>query len=77
MSISTKMILSQVMELSDEDRASVAEQLLLSLTHPNPVLDEAWANEAEARIAAYERGEIEARSIHSLAQSRHEHIVST
>lgn len=63
MSNSAKVIIDQALELSAQERAIVAEQILLSLDRPDPALDQIWADEAEARIDAYERGEIKASSI--------------
>ena len=41
----------------------VAEQLLLSLDHPEREIDAVWASEAEARIDNYDRGNIEAAPV--------------
>ena len=54
-------ILEQVLALAPEERAKVAEFLYLSLDDgAGPPLSEAWAREIESRLAAYERGEVEA-----------------
>ncbi len=44
-------------------RAELAHRLIKSLDagEADPDADEAWANEIEARIAAYQRGEIKAQ----------------
>jgi hypothetical protein len=63
MSDSAKVIIDQALGLSAQERAIVAEQLLLSLDCPDPALDQIWSNEAEARIDAYEGGEIKATSV--------------
>ncbi len=60
---STKDIIDQAMALSAQERAVVVEQLLLSLDAPDPSLDRIWADEAEARLDAYERGELKAVSV--------------
>ncbi|HEX5677805.1 MAG TPA: addiction module protein [Alcanivorax sp.] len=60
---STKEIIDQAMALSAQERAVVVEQLLLSLDAPDPSLDRIWADEAEARLDAYERGELKAVSV--------------
>jgi hypothetical protein len=57
---SLKSIVNQVLGLSAQERSIVAEQLLLSLQSPDDRMDALWAEEAEARIDAYERGELEA-----------------
>jgi hypothetical protein len=47
----------EALALSEEDRAFVAEQLLLSLSKSESALDLVWADEAEARLDAHRRGE--------------------
>jgi len=59
MSVEAKKILEQALHLSQHERAVVAEGLLCSLDRPDPTIDELWAKEAEARIDAAERGEME------------------
>jgi Putative addiction module component len=56
---SLKTIVNQVLGLSVQERSIIAEQLLLSLQSPDDRMDALWAEEAEARIDAYERGELE------------------
>jgi len=47
------------MALSPRDRAEIVERLLASFQlPPDPELDQLWAQKAEDRIDAYERGEI-------------------
>ncbi len=53
------LILDQALELSAKERADVAEKLLLSLDSPDSKIHAIWAKEADARIEAYEKGEIE------------------
>ena len=53
-------LIEQVLCLPAEERAEVAERLLSSLEPPLTAIDQLWAEEAEDRIDAYERGEIEA-----------------
>lgn len=59
MSIEAKKVLEQALHLSQQERAIVAEGLLFSLQRADPSIDELWAREAEARIDAAERGEME------------------
>ncbi|MCP4138435.1 MAG: addiction module protein [bacterium] len=60
MTLKGAQILEEALTLSPEERAELAEQLFstldLSFQKKN---DELWAREAESRIDAYERGEIE------------------
>lgn len=54
-------ILTAAMELPEPARARLADQLLRSLDEAERTeIDVVWAREAESRINAYERGEIEA-----------------
>jgi len=53
------MILDQALELSAIERAIVAEKLLFSLDSPDPKIDDVWAKEADSRVDAYKKGEIE------------------
>jgi putative addiction module component (TIGR02574 family) len=57
----SRQILRDALNLSPTDRAELVEQLLASFDFPaRQEIDAAWAKEAEDRIDAYERGEIEA-----------------
>jgi len=49
----------QALQLSPTDRALLVDHLLQSLEDPTVL--HAWADESADRIAAYDRGEIEAR----------------
>ncbi len=53
-------ILDQALELSASERAIVAEKLLFSLDSPDSKIDAIWAKEADFRVEAYNKGEIEA-----------------
>ena len=55
-------ILNQALELNAIERADIAENLLFSLDKPDPKIDEIWATESDARIQAFNNGEIEAVS---------------
>ena len=51
-------IATEALALSPEDKARLAEQLLASLEGPDRAeIDHAWAQEAERRIDALDRGE--------------------
>ena len=49
--------------LSAEHRLRLVENLLESLAAPDEAIDRLWAKEAEDRLAAYRRGEIEASGL--------------
>lgn len=52
-------VLRDALALTPTDRAELVEQILASFEFPpRKDIDAAWAREAEARIDAYERGEI-------------------
>jgi putative addiction module component (TIGR02574 family) len=52
-------VLRDALDLPPIDRAELIEQILASFECPaRQEIDAAWAQEAEARIDAYERGEI-------------------
>ena len=53
-------ILQQLLSLPVETRAALAERLLESLDPPDEKNRQLWAEEAERRVEAYERGEMKA-----------------
>ncbi len=60
--MSSDQILKQAMLLPAEEKARLAEKLLESLAGPEQEpIDTAWAEEAEARIDAFEAGKETAR----------------
>jgi putative addiction module component (TIGR02574 family) len=60
MAIATDDLLKQVLSLPPGERARLAEQLLESLEPPNERNRQLWAEEAERRVDAYERGDLKA-----------------
>lgn len=63
MTNTAKSIIDQALELSSNERASVAEKILASLDVSDVNMDVIWAKEANARVEAYNRGEIETVSV--------------
>lgn len=56
-----KKVLAEALELPPIERAALVEELLSSFDFPaRQEVDALWANEAEDRIDAYERGELRA-----------------
>lgn len=51
-------LIEQALDLPPDERARVAERLLSSLEPELSPIDQLWAQEAEDRLAAFERGEI-------------------
>ena len=60
MSASLKQIEDQARSLTPEDRAKLAESMLESLHSPLAEIENAWNEEIERRVAAFDRGEIPA-----------------
>jgi len=50
----------QALQLSDPERALLADRLLLSLTQTSDELKEAWVREADERMEAFREGKIAA-----------------
>jgi putative addiction module component (TIGR02574 family) len=56
-----KKLTEEIRKLSPEEQAELLEILqALNPTEPDPDMEKAWAEEAERRIDAYERGETSA-----------------
>ena len=56
-------LLDKILTLPPQERAQLAEQILDSLVSPDSrAIEQMCADEAEARLDAYERGEIDALS---------------
>lgn len=60
MTEAAKKLFREAMNLPVSERASLIEELMASLDQPDPDIDALWAKEAEERLAAYKRGEVEA-----------------
>ena len=58
-----KTLSAQARKLSPDERLELVEDILASLDEANPEVDRLWAKEAEERLAAYRRGEIQAVSL--------------
>lgn len=59
MSANAEKILQEALNLPTRDRAEVLERLLATFQEaPDPELDKLWAQEAEDRLDAYDRGEL-------------------
>lgn len=66
MSARTTEILQEVLSMPPEERAKLVDSILASLEPSDPRILELWAIEAEDRVAAFERNEIEAVSAESV-----------
>jgi len=58
MTTSAEQLLADALQLPPGERAQLAERLFSSLDIPQDELDRLWAQEADSRIDAYERGEL-------------------
>ena len=59
MSANAEKILQEVLNLPPQDRAEMLERLLATFQEPpDAELDKLWAQEAEDRLDAYDRGEL-------------------
>jgi len=56
----TKQIRDQASQLPPEERMALVDQILDTLDERDSALDSQWAHEAESRLAAYRRGEVQA-----------------
>ena len=61
MNTKTKALSEEARKLSPEERIALIEDLQRSLDPIDPEIERAWAEEARDRLAAYLRGEMEAR----------------
>lgn len=62
-------LIQQALDLPPDERARVAERLLSSLEPELSPVDLLWAQEAEDRLDAYERGEIKVIPAEEVAKS--------
>ena len=66
MSETQKELLHSVMALSPTERAQFVDAIMTSLDEPDEKIDALWKEEAESRISAYERGELETISLNDV-----------
>ena len=62
MTARAEQVLSEALSLPPSERAQLAERLFSSLDISQKELDRLWAQEADSRIDAYDRGDIKAVS---------------
>ena len=55
-----KQLCDQASPLPPEERMALVDQILDTLDERDSLLDVQWAQEAESRLAAYRRGEVQA-----------------
>lgn len=69
-----KEIMAAALKLPASERAVLADEILHSLDKTDPEIDALWAQEAENRLAAYDRGEIEAMDADAVLAEVREHF---
>ena len=69
MTANAEQVLANALSLPPNERAQLAEQLFASLDISQDELDRLWAQEADSRIDAYERGEIKTISAEKVFKS--------
>ena len=55
-------ILKDLLVLSPQEKALIIDELLKSLDEPDAEIDKLWKQESEARIDAYEKGQLKSVS---------------
>ncbi len=65
-----KVITEQALALPRHEQEEVYRALADSLGKPDAAIDEAWLDEAEDRLAAYDRGEIASVTLDELIAAR-------
>ena len=54
-----KQLCDQALQLPPEERMALVDQILDTLDERDSSLDAQWAQEAQSRLAAYRRGEVQ------------------
>ena len=66
MTARAEQVLSEALNLPPSERAQLAERLFSSLDVSQKELERLWAQEADSRIDAYDRGDIKAVSANAV-----------
>ncbi|MFT2097764.1 addiction module protein [Marinomonas sp. GJ51-6] len=59
-------LLKQALKLSSREKVQFIEGLLASLDNPDASIDNIWAEESDARIEAFEKGQVSAKSVETV-----------
>jgi putative addiction module component (TIGR02574 family) len=70
MSERTKIITEQALALPREEQEALYQTLAESLGLPDSPIEEAWLDEAEARLEVYDHGEISSVTVEELVAAR-------
>ena len=63
-----KEIIKEVISMSPAKQAELLDLLIRILDKPDEKLDRLWAEEAESRLDAYQRGELRALSVEEVLE---------
>jgi putative addiction module component (TIGR02574 family) len=66
----TKVITEQALALPCDEQEALYRALAESLGKPDAAIEEAWLDEAEDRLAAFDRGEIASVTLEEMIASR-------
>lgn len=66
MNTATKAIVEQAAKLSPNEKIELIDALLATVDKPDAEIDALWATEAESRLAAYQRGEMQALDLNEV-----------
>lgn len=64
-----KQLIDEISDLPVDQRAEIAGQILQTLNSPDPEIEEAWIQEAEARMEDYRQGNVELISAEEVFKS--------
>lgn len=66
MNTTTQNIVEQAAKLSANEKIELIDALLATVDKPDAEVDTLWAAEAESRLAAYQRGEMQALDLNEV-----------
>ncbi len=66
MAVDADKLVSEILELPDEDKLRVLEAILTDLDKPDSTIDQIWAIEARRRWQAYKAGQLNTISYEEL-----------
>lgn len=66
MNTATKAIIEQAAKLSANEKIELIDALLATVVKPDAEIDTLWASEAESRLSAYQKGELQALDLNQV-----------
>ena len=61
-----KQLCDQALQLPPEERLALVDQIVDTLEERDSALDAQWAQEAQSRLVAYHRGEVQSIPLHEV-----------